>query len=380
MAQLFDERRLQVDELFPTSFNPAVQLPLVADLELPRKRQLAITDLGDLLGDSASGVPYAQVKDLGLAEQFDAGAFAGKLQELHLAILDLLVGDDQQISAYQLGLALSDACWVPTPEGGPEAFMVMFQRGQVASVKAWLASAGDAIPSGSAGIIGQSLENWQDWIEINAPVITNNWGAGDQAAQIVKALHIQAMTWHSVLVGDPQTSGGPSMNAWIQASSAVVRATRRVTMSVLSRFWWLVVIIAVVVVAVLILVIVTLHGGSRIWTSLLWVGGCLGGAGYGFRSAVGHAVSGAESDVWKAAETDAAAWNVTWLPTLPQTRRQRRGLDRAGVAMPAIRSNLEAVAKAQPAVTQPRPVAPQPVPQPAVSQAQPAIPQPQPEA
>src|SRR5215469_540373 len=200
MAQLFDERRLQIDELVSPPFNPDVQLPLVADLALPRKRQLALADLDDLLKDIAADVADADVADVkaaGLADQFDAAVFAGKLQELHLAILDQLVGDDRQVSAYQLGLALSDTCWLATPEGGPEAFIVMFQRGQVASLKAWLASAGDAIPPGSAGIVGQSLENWQDWIEVNAPSITKDWGSGDQAAQIVKALHIQAMAWHS---------------------------------------------------------------------------------------------------------------------------------------------------------------------------------------
>jgi hypothetical protein len=354
MAQLLDERRLQIDELFSPPFNPDVQLPLVADLALPRKRQLALTDLGDLLADIASGVSDADVKAAGLADQFSAAVFAGKLQELHLAVLDRLVGDDQQISAYQLGLALSDTCWLATPEDGPEAFIVMFQRGQVASLKAWLASAGDTIPAGSAGIVGQSLENWQNWIEVNAPNITKNWGSGDQSAQIVKALHIQATAWHSVLAGDPQTSGGPTMNAWIQASSAVVRATRRVTVSVLRRFWWLILLIVVVVVGVLVLVIVSLHGASRVWTSLLWVGSSVGGAGFGFRSAVGNAVSGAESEVWAAARTDAAAWNVTWLPALRQTSRQRRSLDRVGVGMPEMRSNLESVPSPQPRAPQPK--------------------------
>jgi hypothetical protein len=94
---------------------------------------------------------------------------------------------------------------------------------------------------------------------------------------------------------------------------------------------------------VLILVIASLHGASRIWTSLIWVGGCVGGASYGFQSSVGKAVSGVGTGLWDAARADATAWNVTWLPTLPQSRSQRRSLDRAGVAAPVVRSNLEAV-------------------------------------
>jgi hypothetical protein len=348
MAQLFDERRLQVDELFSPPFNPDIQLPVVAGLVLARKRELALADLHDLLADVASGASDADVKAAGLADQFNATVFAERLKALHQAILDQVVGDDQQISAYQLGLALSDTCWLATPEGGPQSFIAMFQRGQVASLKTWLASAGDTIPSGSAGIIGQSLENWQDWIEVNAKGITNNWRSGDQAEQIVKALHIQAMAWHSVLVGDPQTSGGPTMSAWLQAASSVVRAARTVTVSALRRFWWLMLIISVVVAGVLVIVIVTLHGSSRVWTSLLWVGGSLGGVGLGFRSSVGNAMSGATSEVWAAARLDADAWNVTWLPALKQSRSQQRSLDRAGVAMPQMRANLEAAAAPKP--------------------------------
>lgn len=343
MAQLFDERRLEVDQQVKAPYNPQLQLPQVADLDLPRRRQLALTDLGDLLGSVAAGVSAQDVKDAGLAANFDGGAFQSNVQDLHQAILDGLVGDDQQISAYQLGLALSDTCWVPSATAGPESFMVMFQRGQVASLQTWLASAGSTITSSSAAIVGKSLENWQDWIEVNAKTITQAWNSQDQVAEILKALHIQALVWYSVLVGDPQTSGGPTMNAWIQVSTSVVRAARRVTVSVFRRFWWLILLIAAVIAGVLFLVIVTLHGASRVWASLVWVGSTVGGTGLSLRSAVGKAVSGVGSEVWGAARADAAAWNATWLPTLTQTGSQRRSLERAGVAMPQMHANLDAV-------------------------------------
>jgi hypothetical protein len=349
MAQLFDERRLKVDELFTPPFDPAVQLPLVAELDLARRRRLALTDLSDLMADVASGVPaptVAAVREAGLADQVDEDAFAATLQVLHQEILDQLVGSDPKISAYQLGIALSDTCWLAKPDGGPEAFIAMFQRGQVASLKAWLASSGDMIAPGAAGIVGQSLDNWQGWIEVNAKGITGAWT--DQAEAIVTALHIQAMAWHSVLVGDPQTSGGPTMNAWVQASSSVVRAARKVTVSVLRRFWWLVLLIVVVVAGVLALLITTLHGQDRIWTSLLWLFGSIGGASYGFQSAIGNALSGVGSEVWNAARGDAAAWNVTWLPTVQLSASQRRGLFRAGVALPAMHPNLAAAGQPGP--------------------------------
>jgi hypothetical protein len=127
-----------------------------------------------------------------------------------------------------------------------------------------------------------------------------------------------------------------------------VRAARTVTVSALRRFWWLMLIIAVVVAGVLVIVIVTLHGSSRVWTSLLWVGGSLGGVGLGFRSSVGNAMSGATSEVWAAARLDADAWNVTWLPALKQSASQKRSLYRAGVAVPQVRPNLEAAAAPEP--------------------------------
>jgi hypothetical protein len=344
MSQLFDARRLTIDELFSPPFNPLVQLPLVADLDLARRRELALTDLGDLLRDVTPDVPPEKL-DAVKAAVCDEEELAAKLGDLHQAILDKLVPNDQQISAYQLGLALSDTCWLATVDGGAETFMVMFQRGQVAALNAWLAAAGDTIPAGSAGIVGHSLENWQDWIEVNAQAISRNWTTGAQAAQIIKALHIQSVAWHSVLVGDPQTSGAPSMTAWLQASSAVVRAARTVTVEVLRRFWWLLLLIAVVIAGVLALVIVNLHGASQVWTSILWVGASASVTGAGLLSSVGKALSGVGSEVWGAARADAAAWNVTWLPTLKQSRGQRRGLDRAGVAMPEMKPGLEAVAR-----------------------------------
>jgi len=355
MAQLFDARRLTIDELFSPPFNPVVQLPLVADLELARRRELALADLGDLLGDVASGVPHEKL-DAVKAAAGNETQLAAALKDLHQAILDQLVADDQQIAGYQLGLMLSDTCWLPTVADGAETFMVMFQRGQVAALKAWLASAGDTIPAGSAGIIGHSLDNWQNWIEVNSPSISKNWKASTDATQIIKSLHIQSMTWHSVLVGDPQTSGAPSMTAWLQASSAVVRAARTVTVSVLRRFWWLLLLIAVVIGGVLAIVISNLHGASQVWTSILWVGGSVGISGAGLMSAVGKALSGVGSEVWDAARGDAEAWNVTWLPTLRQSRQQRRALDRAGVAMPALNPGLEAVIPPATLIVRPAPV------------------------
>jgi hypothetical protein len=370
MASLFDERRLDIAKVdsgtqVKAPYDPGVQLPLIADLDPVRKRALALADLVDLLGEATPGVSADDVLAAALADSADPDALKGALLELHAAILGKLVADDQQVAAYQLGLALSDTCWLPSVAGGSQSLMAMFQRAQVASLKTWLASAGTAIPDPKAATaLGQSLENWQDWIEVNAKAITQGWLDG-QADAIVRALRIQATAWYSVAVGDPQTSGAPSMNAWVQAGKAVVRAARLVTVSVLRRFWWLVALIVALIGAVLYLVIANLHGLSQVVTSVVWVAGAVSLTGAGLRSAVGKAVSGVGSEVWLAAQSDAKAWSVTWLPTPPAPKSggmlaalraglQRRGLERTGVAMPRYRKNLEAgAARATAAMTSP---------------------------
>jgi hypothetical protein len=144
-----------------------------------------------------------------------------------------------------------------------------------------------------------------------------------------------------------------------------VRAARVVTVSVLRRFWWLVMLIVALIGGVLYLVVAGLHGATQVVTSVLWIAGAVGLTGAGLRSAVGKAVSGVGAEVWVAARAEAKAWSVTWLPTPPAPRgggmwaalrggRQRRDLDRTGVAMPRYRKNLEAgAAKAAPAAISP---------------------------
>jgi hypothetical protein len=86
---------------------------------------------------------------------------------------------------------------------------------------------------------------------------------------------------------------------------------------------------------------------------VLWIAGAVGLTGAGLRSAVGKATSGVGAQVWRAAQTDAKAWSVTWLPTPPPASKGGmraalrggqlwRALDRRGVAMPRYRKNLEA--------------------------------------
>jgi hypothetical protein len=349
MAELFDARRQEsVTERQPP-FNPGVQLPLVAELDPADRLNFLVVDLGDLLApyeqlSSEAVRAEADKRKPGSAEPFDSERFNAAVISLHQAILDQLADQQEQLSSYQLGLALSDMCWLPSAVGGPDAFIGMFQRGQVAALRMLLDGAGAMIPVSSSAIVGKSLENWQDWIDINAQKLRLMDGSqwAQPANPMLMALRIQGQAWHSVLTADPDVSVQPVMGAWVQAASSVARASRMVSLSVLRRFWPIVVITAAALGGLLYLVTANLSGASQFWASLVAIAAVLGGGGAGLGTSVSRAFGGIGSELWSAAKLDAQAWNVTWLPALPQSAAQRTSLDKRGVAAPQIRKNLEA--------------------------------------
>ena len=154
------------------AFSQTVQLPLIADLDDPELLNFLVADLHDLLAGFPA-VSDAQVqaeavkKQPGSAEPFSQASFDHELGRLHLAVLDGFADNQSQLSAYQLGLALSDMCWLPSADG-LDTFIGMFKRGQVAAMQTWLNGAGAAIPPSTAAIVGQSMSHWADWIDVNA--------------------------------------------------------------------------------------------------------------------------------------------------------------------------------------------------------------------
>lgn len=349
MAELFDPRRQESATERQPPFNSEVQLPLVAELGPADRLNFLVVDLGDLL------TPYGQLSNdavraeadkrkPGSAEPFDSGRFNAAVASLHQAVLDRLANQQEQLSSYQLGLALSDMCWLPSTAGGPDAFIGMFERGQVAGLKALLDGAGAMIPASSSAIVGKSLENWQDWIDVNAQKLRQMDGSqwAQSASPMLKALRIQGQAWHSVLTANPDVTVQPVVGAWVQAASSVARASRIVSLSLLRRFWPIVVIAAAALGGLLYLIIANLSGASQFWASLVAILAFLGWGGAGLGAGVLRAFGGIGSELWGAAKLDAQAWNVTWLPTLPQSVTQRTLLDKRGVAAPQIRKNLEA--------------------------------------
>jgi hypothetical protein len=352
MAELFDSRRQEsVTEREPP-FNPAVQLPLVSELRPHDRLNFLVADLGDLLAplerlsDEAVRAGADKRKPVSAksfdSAEFDSGEFDSAVTRLHKDILNCLANDQEQLYAYQLGLALSDLCWVPSADG-LDGFIATFQRGQLASLRMWLDGAGTKIPVSSAAIVGKSLESWQDWIDVNTPRLRLMSGGQwvQPANPVLKALRVQGSAWHSVLTAAPDVSVNPAMGAWIHAASSVARAAQQVSATVVRRFWPVAVITMAALAGLLYLVTANLSGTGEVWAGLVTVGGVLGGSGVTLGTAVSRAFGGIGNELWSVAKLEAQAWNVTWLPAMRQTTVQRTQLEIRGVAAPQIRKNLD---------------------------------------
>ena len=384
MAELFDpRRRASVTENTPP-FNPVTQLPLVADLAADPKLVYLAAELSELLrwfpalhrplrlvtAQTNKKRAAVRAENLATAEAADevkaddlvhAGAaatpfsqteFLAAVAGLNQAILDEFADDPERISAYQLGLSLSDLVWLPyiaargeedSPASRPSGLFGLFARSHLAGVKTLLSGAGTQLPSGAATIVSRSLDNWADWIDVNSARLksagADTWSP--DADTVLQALRVQGWVWRSVLIADPEVAVQPSMGAWVQAGSSIARAARMIGAVIVRRFWPLVVIALAALAGLLYLVISNLSGASQVWASLVTVAAIVGSGTWGLGSGVSQALDGVGYEIWTAAKLDAAAWGVTWLPALTVSTVERARLEVRGVAMPQIRKNLD---------------------------------------
>ncbi len=406
MAQLYDPRRRVSVTVRQPAFDPDTQLPQVADLAADPKLVFLAAELAEYLHwfprlrrsmrpvAAAANKKKSEIaaENLATAEAAEAAAAAEAAEQaaeraqqagqpddvveaeaaaaavaaqpaakagysdtalldavtgLNQAILDEFADDPERLSAYQLGLALSDLVWLPSGRGAgsspPSTLFGLFARTQLATVQTLLNGAGKQLPAGTATIVSRSLDNWADWIDVNsarlkAPAADAWTAAGDV---VLTALRVQGWIWHSVLIADPEVPVQPGMGAWVEAGSSIARAARLTTEVFLRRFWPLVVIALLALGGLLYLVISNLSGVSQVWASLATVAAVLGSGGWGLSSGVSSAFDGIGYEIWGAAKVDAAAWNVTWLPALTATTVERAKMERRGVAMPQIRKSLD---------------------------------------
>jgi hypothetical protein len=407
MAELFDPRRRVSVSVRQPPFDPGTQLPQASDLAADPKLVFLVAELAEYLhwfprlarplrlvtAQANKKKKAVTAEDLAIAEaaeqaaeqaeqagepddvvqaeaavaavtaqaaQSPAPAARAPFSETELlaavtglneAVLDDFADDPERLSAYQLGLALSDLVWLPsanvtgrdTPASPPSTLLGLFARPQLATVQTLLNGAGKQLPAGTATIVSRSLDNWADWIDVNSARLTapgtGTWSEDGGAAR--DALRVQGWIWHSVLIADPEVSVQPGMGAWVEAGSSIARTARMTTEVILRRFWPLVVIALAALGGLLYLIIANLSGVSQVWASLATVAAIVGSGSWGLSNGVSSALNGVGYEIWAAAKVDAAAWNVTWLPALTTTAVERVKMERRGVAMPQVRKSLD---------------------------------------
>jgi hypothetical protein len=387
MAELFDPRRRVSATVRQPPFDPETQLPLVTDLAADPKLVFLAAELAEYLHwfpdlrrplrlvtaqankkkaavaaenlATAEAADEAQPDDVVQAEvaaaatvaPFSETEFLAAVTGLNQAILDAFADDPERLSAYQLGLSLSDLVWLPSiaapghesPAGRPSGLFGLFARPHLATVHTLLSGAGSQLPSGAATVVSRSLDNWADWIDVNSARLKapggDEWST--EAEVVLRALRVQGWVWRSVLIADPQVAVQPGMGAWVQAGSSIARAARMTSEVIVRRFWPLVAIGLAALGGLLYLVISNLSGASQVWASLVTVAAVVGSGSWSLSSAVSQAFDGIGYEIWNAAKLDASAWNITWLPALTATRSERAKLDRRGVAMPQLRKSLD---------------------------------------
>ena len=352
MAQLFGpvQRRRGSDS--------SAHLPTVSELDADSYMEIAFLELEKLL------TPLPDLSDADIKAAWSAAdheGFTGAVKALHLKILRQLADDHQQLSAYQLGRALSDTCWLPDEKAGAEFVLQEFNRHRLATLQAWLVEAGGALPPQSAATVSRSLQNWQDWADINASKIKAGWATTHTS--VVGALRNQSSSWHALLADETDMSGQTSIDAWVLAGQSILRTARLLMLTILRRFWPVVLIIAAATGGLLYLATANTSGTAKVWTSLVTVAAALGVSGASLRAATLKAVGGIEQDIRDAATMDARAWSVTWLPALRQNRWQRYRLASRGVAAPQVKKGLKLPEPPAPAPSAaPAPVPSAPVP------------------
>jgi hypothetical protein len=323
---------------------PPGYLPAVAELDRQERVRVAFTQLkvlADPFGEF--GIEGAQASCT-----TEPDGLKPAVRRVHYRILESLAGDAQQLSAYQLGRALSDSCWLPTQGSDMSPFVEQFDRQRLALLRSWMTQAGPALPPQSAAVAARSLQNWQDWVDVNIRFlkIGSNWAANRPA--VMRALGEQERAWRALLTSPLAASGSqPSVNAWVRAGESVLRTVKKLARQVFIHFWYIVVIVLAATGGLLYLAINNLHGASKFWASFVTIAGAFGVSGTTLRTAGQSAAQGVEQEVWNAATQVARAWEVTWLPALTPRLRDRIRLYHRGVALPQVKKGIDSVVAAK---------------------------------
>jgi hypothetical protein len=314
-------------------------LPAVDDLDLLHRRRLAVADLStelSKLGDA--GLSATEVEK---ATDKDVKEFRKAVGALNLTILQRLGPPEAKLRpAYEAGMALGTLCWLPDKPSADDGadFARRLSRPKVADIQAWLDQASSALPAQSAAIVIRSLGNWQAWLDANSNQMSGSKWTDSIRPSVVAALDAQRRLWKGILSGDARTE--PTIDAWIHAGESTVRTTRQLAAKILRPFWSVAVVVLAVVAGLVFLAINKGAGETKLWATMATIGGGFGVTGVSLRAAGKKAAGTIEQSVWRAADLDARAWAVTWLPSLKLGPVGRHRLAKAGVGFATVGSRI----------------------------------------
>jgi hypothetical protein len=332
----------QVAELYrpfpqPEPASSQDDLPSISDYDLPARITLGFDQVDTLLVQVGTG----EIERDGLLEARLASEPAcrrDRLRSLHFRLLDRLACDDDgRAAGYQLGVALSAFCRGPTIEQPGESlevdgFLDQFSRDRQATLHGWLGQMSGDDPS-AAPAVSRSLQNWSEWVDANAGSLNQDWS--DHAPAVTAAARNQSLVWQRLLSSRDGTTIQPPIGAWIHAGEQIVRSSRKTVAQLCRWFWPVLVILLVATGGLLYLAISDAEGTARVWAALVTVAGGLAASGAGIRNGAQRVAGGVEQSAWQAADLEAQAWTITWLPTIPQGLRTRRRLRQSGVSPPS---------------------------------------------
>jgi hypothetical protein len=325
MAQLFDPRRFQ--PLRNRAFNPELQLPMTADLDEASRRRVAAAEILELAARYPNlAQSSASVHASACVDPFDAAKLQEVIRSLHLEVLEEFAEDFQRLSSYHLGITLSDLCWNYTPEDGPDSFLNAFSRSALAELQVLLRMSGTQLPPLAAATVTKSLEKWQDWADVTAPMVRDRFHS--LAHPILGALRDQGNIWRALLMTPPLEDEEDDEQRSDPAGTALLRRLRPILIA------------AALAAIVLYLTITNFSGAAKVWTTIGTISAMLGVTCANLLSAARKTVNAFGWNRQTTAKAEARVWSVTLLPAIALSRRQRSQLNRRSVRL-SLRKNLD---------------------------------------
>jgi hypothetical protein len=313
-------------------------LPTVNELGRPDRIALTLDQLDSILaGPIATALPAGDESVTAAAVRAawnpakpgETEALRIAEETLHIQLLTCLeVGDAAAGAAYMLGRSLSDTCWLPRDQ---DSFYREFGKFRIANLQRWLAQIEADLPVHAAQAVSEGLDRWVAWLAIHDDAAT--WS--QHRSVIERAVRAQGERWRALLSGDVDPMSGLTPEAWVWAGEASLHRASRLVRRTAAHFWGALLGLGLATAATLAAVLVFTAGAAKAWGTALSLAAGVGITGTSLKASAKRLAVGATTPFLNAVETDAIAWATTCLPPVVDDSKQRRRLNKLGVAPPA---------------------------------------------